>query len=104
MINFQHDFKTFFLANNISHLALGVIMGNAGAVLIKSFMNNIIVPIISSFQNISPQKWKNRYITILGAEIKLRLFLSDLFTFILTLVVTFIFIQYITKPLLKLTS
>jgi len=104
MVNFKGDLKEFFTNNNISHLALGVIMGNAGAIVIKSFMENIIVPVISSIEDVSPKQWKNKHIGVFGIQLKLRLFLSDFFTFVLTILVAFVFIQYITKPLLSVAK
>ena len=45
MIN---DFKEFALKGNLIDMAVGIVMGGAVAAIVKSFLDNIITPLISS--------------------------------------------------------
>jgi len=45
MIN---DFKEFALKGNLIDMAVGIVMGGAVAAIVKSFLENIITPLISS--------------------------------------------------------
>ena len=44
MIN---DFKEFALKGNLIDMAVGIVMGGAVAAIVKSFLDNIITPLIS---------------------------------------------------------
>ena len=102
--NIQKELSNFFINNNISNLALGVIIGTAGAVAIKSLMDNIILPIVFKFQHLTDDTWNKSKTTILGINFKIKKFLFDALTFFITIFVTFIFMQYITKPLFIMKS
>jgi len=45
MIN---DFKEFALKGNLIDMAVGIVMGGAVAAIVKSFLDNIITPLIST--------------------------------------------------------
>ena len=97
--NIRNDLSEFFINNNISNLALGVIIGTSGAVAIKSLMDNIILPIIFKLQNTTNDDWNNSKTLIFGVNLKIKKFLFDTSTFVITIFMSFIFIQYFTKPL-----
>ena len=42
------DFKEFALKGNLIDMAVGIVMGGAVAAIVKSFLENIITPLISS--------------------------------------------------------
>ena len=44
MIN---DFKEFALKGNLIDMAVGIVMGGAVAAIVKSFLDNIITPLIA---------------------------------------------------------
>ena len=45
MIN---DFKEFALKGNLIDMAVGIVMGTAVAAIVKSFLDNIILPLVAS--------------------------------------------------------
>ena len=45
------DFSKFFYKNNVAGLSLGVIVGTAGASVMNSLMDDIILPVLLKLQN-----------------------------------------------------
>ena len=46
MKNFIEEFKAFALRGNVMDMAIGVIIGGAFQAIIKSFIDNIVKPIV----------------------------------------------------------
>ena len=46
MKNFMEEFKAFALRGNVMDMAIGVIIGGAFQAIIKSFIDNIINPLV----------------------------------------------------------
>ena len=46
-MGFIQDFKDFAFKGNLLDMAVGIVMGTATAAIVKSFLDNIITPVIS---------------------------------------------------------
>ena len=49
MKNFIKEFKEFAVKGNMIDLAVGMIIGSAFTALVKSFVDNLIMPVLSIF-------------------------------------------------------
>ena len=47
-MGFIQDFKDFAFKGNLIDMAVGIVMGTASAAIVKSFIDNIISPLIAS--------------------------------------------------------
>ena len=47
-MNFLKDFQDFAFKGNLIDMAVGIVMGGAVAAIVKSFLSNIITPLIAS--------------------------------------------------------
>jgi large conductance mechanosensitive channel len=47
-MSFIQDFKDFAFKGNLIDMAVGIVMGTAVAAIVKSFLDNIITPLIAS--------------------------------------------------------
>jgi len=47
-MGFIQDFKEFALKGNLIDMAVGIVMGGAVAAIVKSFLDNIITPLIAT--------------------------------------------------------
>ena len=47
-MGFIQDFKDFAFKGNLIDMAVGIVMGGAVAAIVKSFLDNIITPLIAS--------------------------------------------------------
>lgn len=47
-MGFIQDFKDFAFKGNLIDMAVGIVMGGAVAAIVKSFLDNIVMPLISS--------------------------------------------------------
>jgi len=52
-MGFIQDFKDFAFKGNLIDMAVGLVMGTAVAVMVKSFIDNIIMPLIGSILKVS---------------------------------------------------
>jgi large conductance mechanosensitive channel len=46
-MGFVQDFKDFALKGNLIDMAVGIVMGGAVAAIVKSFLDNVITPVIA---------------------------------------------------------
>ena len=46
-MSFLQDFKDFAFKGNLIDMAVGIIMGTAAAAIVKSFIENIVAPVIA---------------------------------------------------------
>ena len=47
-MSFIQDFRDFALKGNLIDMAVGIVMGGAVAAIVKSFLDNIVMPLIAS--------------------------------------------------------
>lgn len=55
---FGEEFKKFLLRGNIIDMAVGVVVGAAFKAIVDSFVNSIIMPLLSLVTNNSLEEWK----------------------------------------------
>lgn len=93
------EFKNFALKGNVIDLAVGVIIGAAFSTVVKSLVDNVMMPLISALTGAGPtgttekhgfQTWN---IDVRGNDVHIGLFLADIVNFILVALALFIFIQ-----------
>jgi large conductance mechanosensitive channel len=98
-LKFLNDFKTFILRGNVVDLAVGVVIGAAFQTVVKSFVDDIISPIIPSG---TPGSFASFGIPVYGGHfIKLGDFLSTLLSFMITAAVVYFLV---VRPINMLTA
>src|ERR1043166_1724438 len=74
-------FKQFILRGNVIDLAVAVVIGAACGVVIKSFVEDVLTPIISAI--VGKPDFSSMVINIRGTDIRYGLFLNALVGFLL---------------------
>lgn len=97
-----NEFKKFIMRGNVVDLAIGLIAGTAFTAIVKSLVNDIIMPIISVLFNVSSME--NLKITLRsdsfsadGVYLRYGIFLSSIINFLLIMIVLFIFVKLMNK-------
>src|SRR6266404_4528845 len=85
------EFKNFAFKGNVIDLAVGVIIGAAFGTIIKSMVDNLIMPLISLIIP-GEQGYKQWALEINGKTIPIGLFLADVVNFLIVALVLFLFI------------
>lgn len=85
------EFKAFALKGNVIDLAIAVIIGGAFGLLIKSLVDNIIMPIVGLVLP-AEQGYKTWAIVIGSKTIPYGLFLADVVNFLILALALFLFI------------
>ncbi|MBJ7459471.1 MAG: large conductance mechanosensitive channel protein MscL [Thermoleophilaceae bacterium] len=88
------EFKEFISRGNLVELAVAVVIGTAFAALIKSFVDNLITPIIAAI--FGKPSFADLAFTINGSEFGYGLFINALITFISVAAAVFFFV---VKPM-----
>jgi large conductance mechanosensitive channel len=91
------EFKNFALKGNMIDLAVGVIIGAAFGTIVKSLVDNIMMPLIGALLNMTAAKeqgYKSWVISMRGQnDVHIGLFLADVANFLIVALALFIFIQ-----------
>ena len=94
MKNFIEEFKAFALRGNVMDMAIGVIIGGAFQAIIKSFIDNIINPLVGVVFQVDISS----VVISLGAvNLMIGAFISSVINFILLALVLFIMVKGINK-------
>ena len=103
------EFKAFALKGNVIDLAIGVIIGGAFGKIVTSFVNDIIMPLITlitgkvNFADLFIALNGQHYLTIEEAKkagastLNYGLFITNIIDFVIIALVIFIFIKQIEK-------
>lgn len=91
----MQEFKEFLKEYKILGLAIAFIMGFAATAVVKSLVDNIVMPIVTPF--IPGGAWKDATLTIGPIVLKLGAFIGDLIYFIIIAVVVFFVAKFIIK-------
>ncbi len=83
------EFKGFILRGNVVDLAVGVVIGAAFGVVVTSFVDNILTPLISIP---GEANFGNKSFTIGGGEFFYGQFINDVITFVLIAAAVFFFV------------
>jgi large conductance mechanosensitive channel len=90
------EFKNFALKGNVIDLAVGVIIGAAFGTIVKSLVDNLMMPLLAALVGTDPaskEGFKSWSWTLRGSAIHYGLFLSDVVNFLIVALALFIFIQ-----------
>jgi large conductance mechanosensitive channel len=93
------EFKEFISRGNLVELAVAVVIGTAFAALIKSFVDNLITPIIAAI--FGQPDFGDLVFKINGSAFHYGLFLNSLITFLSVAAAIFFFV---VKPMNVLTE
>lgn len=95
MNKFILEFKEFLKEYKVMGLAIAFIMGIAATTLIKSLVDNIIMPILTPF--IPSGQWQTATFAIWKINIGWGAFLAALINFLIIALVVFLAAKYILK-------
>lgn len=94
MKNFIEEFKAFALRGNVMDMAIGVIIGGAFQAIIKSFIDNIINPLVGVVFQVD---FSSVVIRLGAVNLMIGAFISSVINFILLALVLFIMVKGINK-------
>ena len=94
MKNFIEEFKAFALRGNVMDMAIGVIIGGAFQAIIKSFIENIINPLVGVIFQVD---FSNVVISLGSVNLMIGAFISSVINFFLLAFVLFVMIKAINK-------
>lgn len=95
MVKLIKEFKEFLKEYKVLALAIAFIMGVAITALVKSLVDNIIMPIITPF--IPGGAWREATVTLGPIVMKLGAFLGELLNFIIIAFVVFLIAKIVMK-------
>ena len=94
MKNFIEEFKAFALRGNVMDMAIGVIIGGAFQAIIKSFIENIIKPLVGVIFQVD---FSNVVISLGSVNLMIGAFISSVINFFLLAFVLFVMVKAINK-------
>ena len=94
MKNFIEEFKAFALRGNVMDMAIGVIIGGAFQAIIKSFIDNIVNPLVGVVFQVD---FSSVVIKLGAVDLMIGAFISSIINFILLALVLFIMVKGINK-------
>jgi large conductance mechanosensitive channel len=89
------EFKEFLKEYKIVGLTIGFIMGIVSTALVKSLVDNIIMPLTSPI--VPTGSWQNATINIWKFSIKLGAFVGELINFLIIAFVIFLIVKFIIR-------
>jgi large conductance mechanosensitive channel len=95
MIKILKEFFEFIKEYKVVGLAVGIIIGLAATALVKSVVDNIIMPIVTAF--IPGGAWKEASLHIGSIVIKWGAFLGDLINFLIIAFVVFVIAKFVLR-------
>jgi large conductance mechanosensitive channel len=95
VISLAKEFRDFLKEYKIIGLAIAFIMGVAATALIKSLVDNVVMPIITPF--IPGGAWREAVFSLGPIVIKWGAFLGELINFIIIALVVFLMAKFILK-------
>jgi large conductance mechanosensitive channel len=87
------EFKNFALKGNVIDLAVGVIIGAAFGSIVKSLVDNVMMPLIGALFPGGSEGYKEWTVVVRGKQVHIGLFLADVVNFLIVALALFIFIQ-----------
>ena len=94
MKNFIEEFKAFALRGNVMDMAIGVIIGGAFQSIIKSFIDNIVNPLVGVVFQVD---FSSVVIRLGAVNLMIGAFISSVINFILLALVLFVMVKGINK-------
>ena len=94
MKNFIEEFKAFALRGNVMDMAIGVIIGGAFQAIIKSFIDNIVNPLVGVVFQVD---FSSVVIRLGAVNLMIGAFISSVINFILLALVLCVMVKGINK-------
>ena len=94
MKNYIEEFKAFALRGNVMDMAIGVIIGGAFQAIIKSFIDNIVNPLVGVVFQVD---FSSVVIRLGAVNLMIGAFISSVINFILLALVLFVMVKGINK-------
>ena len=94
MKDFIEEFKAFAMRGNVMDMAIGVIIGGAFQAIIKSFIENIINPLVGVIFQVD---FSNVVISLGSVNLMIGAFISSVINFFLLAFVLFVMVKAINK-------
>src|SRR4051812_42001545 len=96
-VTFLEEFRNFALKGNVIDLAIGVIIGAAFGAIVKSLVDDVIMPAVTMFlpPDMEYTKWK------IADRIKIGSFLAAVINFLLVALVLYVFIVKLVGWLMR---
>ena len=94
MKNFIEEFKAFALRGNVMDMTIGVIIGGAFQAIIKSFIDNIVNPLVGVVFQVD---FSSVVIRLGAVNLMIGAFISSVINFILLALVLFVMVKGINK-------
>jgi large conductance mechanosensitive channel len=94
-ISFFVEFMEFLKEYNVIALAIAFIMGIAATTMVKSFVDNIVMPLITPF--IPGGAWEQAVVALGPIVMKIGAFVGDLLNFIIIALVVFLVAKFALK-------
>ena len=92
------EFRDFLIKGNLVELAVAIVMGIAFGAVVKSFVDNLITPIIGMVFGVD---FSDETFTINGSTFHYGLFINDVIYFVLVAAAVFFFV---VKPVNAITA
>jgi large conductance mechanosensitive channel len=96
------DFREFLIRGNLVDLAVAVVIGTAFAVVVKSLVDNLVMPVIAAI--FGKPSFSGLTFTIHNSVFHYGQFLTDLLTFVLVALVVFFFVVKPTAAILRMVA
>jgi large conductance mechanosensitive channel len=90
------EFKNFALKGNVIDLAVGVIIGAAFGTIVKSLVDNVMMPLLAALMGTDPankEGYKAWTLHVRNSDVHYGLFLGDCVNFLIVALALFLFIQ-----------
>ena len=85
------EFKEFIARGNVIDMAIGIIMGSAFTAIVKSLVDDILMPIVSGLT--AGVNYEDITVDIAGASLKLGNFINAIISFIIIAFVMFLLVK-----------
>ncbi len=95
MKSFLKEFKAFAVKGNVIDLAVAVIIGGAFGAIVKSFVNDLILPLIGAL--FAVPDFSTLSITLNGSEIMVGLFLQTVVNFLIVSLSIFLMVKFLAS-------
>lgn len=89
------EFKEFISRGNVIDMAIGIIMGSAFTAIVKSMVDDLLMPIIAGLT--AGVNYEDLVINIGGASLKLGNFINSIISFLIIAFVMFLIVKAINS-------
>lgn len=95
MKTFIKEFKAFAVKGNVVDLAVAVIIGGAFGAIVKSFVNDLILPLVGAL--FAVPDFSALSFTLNNSEIMIGLFIQSVVNFLIVAISIFFMVKFLTS-------